>query len=176
MFAKLKVLVLNNSFEPLHFCVARRAIVMVITGRAQQVECDGFMIRSFRASFACPTVIRLNRYIRIPNFGGVSFSKKNVLRRDRKTCQYCGSNHTEMTIDHIIPRSQGGRTEWLNVVAACRKCNLKKGSRSPDDSGMNLIREPFKPKFMAVLSQPTDAPNSFSEAWKKYLSSYAFNS
>ena len=175
MIESLKVLVLNNSFEPLHFCTARRAITMVYAGRAQQVESDGIMFHSFSARLACPTVIRLNRYIKIPYKKTVPFSKKNVLKRDHHTCQYCGQKKGELTIDHIRPRSLGGESSWLNVVAACKACNTKKGNRTPHEAGLALSREPFKPKHMALLFEPQAVPVSFTNSWKKYLSANFFN-
>lgn len=173
MFERLKVLVLNSTFEPLHFCAARRAVVMVLTGRAEQVESDGVMVHSFSRGLACPTVIRLTRHVRVPNWGVVSFSKKNVLRRDRRTCQYCGDNGGEMTVDHIVPRSLGGVSSWTNVVAACKRCNLKKGNRLIDESGMKLVRKPYVPKFISFVSAPGQIPESFVNSWKKYLSAYS---
>lgn len=169
MLEGLKVLVLNNTYEPLHFCVARRAIVMVITGRAEQIESDGIMIHSFSGRFPCPTVIKLKRYIRIPRWIGVSFSKKNVLRRDNKTCLYCGATGVELTIDHIIPRSLGGGLNWLNVVAACRKCNNKKGNRTLEAAGMKLIRAPYIPKSPVYFPHRESVPEGFTAAWRKYL-------
>ncbi|MFQ5431519.1 MAG: HNH endonuclease [Nitrospinota bacterium] len=169
MLNSLKVLVLNNSFAPLHFTAARRAIVMVITGRAEQIECDGIMIHTFTTQFPCPTVIRLNRFIKIPRWGTVPFSKKNVLRRDRKTCQYCGADNVELTIDHIIPRSVGGSSNWLNVVAACKRCNSKKSDRTLEKSGLRLRNKPHVPKFMTLMTQPDTVPESFTNAWEKYL-------
>ncbi len=169
MLNSLKVLVLNNSYAPLHFTAARRAIVMVITGRAEQIESDGIMIRTFTSRFPCPTVIRLNRFIKIPRWGTVPFSKKNVLRRDRKTCQYCGAVNVELTIDHIIPRSMGGSSNWLNVVAACKRCNSRKSDRTVEKSGLRLRNKPYVPKFMALMAQPDTVPESFTNTWQKYL-------
>jgi 5-methylcytosine-specific restriction endonuclease McrA len=142
---------------------------MVITGRAEQVESDGITIHSFSSQFPCPTVIRLNRFVKIPRWGTVPFNKKNVLRRDRKKCQYCGETNVELTIDHIVPRSIGGVTTWLNVVAACKKCNYKKSNRTLERSGLRLLNKPFVPKFMALLTMPDSVPDSFTNTWEKYL-------
>lgn len=169
MLNSLRVLVLNSSYAPLHFTAAKRAIVMVITGRAEQIESDGIMIHTFTTQFPCPTVIRLNRFIKIPRWGTVPFSKKNVLRRDRKSCQYCGAVDKELTIDHIIPRSMGGASNWLNVVAACKKCNTKKSDRTLERSGLRLRNKPYVPKFMALMTQPESMPESFINSWQKYL-------
>jgi len=170
MIEGIKVLVLNSGYEPLHFCAAKRAISMIFTGRAQQVETDGIVIRSFSSQFACPTVIKLKRYIRIPYRRSVPFSKKNVLKRDRHTCQYCGVTEGELTIDHILPRSLGGESSWLNVVVACKSCNAKKGSRTPEEAGLSLKSKPYRPRYMALLFEPQSIPPSFAKAWKKYIS------
>ncbi|GMT42259.1 MAG: hypothetical protein IEMM0002_0670 [bacterium] len=108
MLEKLKVLVLNNTYEPLHFCIAKRAIVMVINGRAEQIESDGIMVHTFSGRFQCPTVIKLKRYIRIPRWIGVTFSKRNVLIRDNKTCQYCGATGVALHHRPYHPALLGG--------------------------------------------------------------------
>ncbi|MBI5637629.1 MAG: HNH endonuclease [Nitrospinae bacterium] len=172
MIERLKVLVLNNTFEPLHFTPARRAVSMLLAERAEQIESDGVVLRSFSGQMACPTVIRLKRHVRIPNWGMVAFSKKNILRRDRRTCQYCGQTEEDMTMDHIVPRSLGGGISWLNVVAACKKCNLKKGNRLIGDTGMRLIRKPYVPKFITFSNHPPTVPESFIKSWQKYLAAY----
>jgi 5-methylcytosine-specific restriction endonuclease McrA len=166
----LKALVLNSAYEPLQFTTARRAFVLVLLGKAEMIEVDGFFIRSADQSFRLPTVIRLNRYVRRPA-AGLTFSKKNVLRRDRHTCQYCGAPGKELTLDHVLPRSMGGLTRWENVVAACRRCNLIKGARTPQQAGMLLARPPHKPSFLIRSCLPENAPPSHRESWLRYLPS-----
>lgn len=165
----LRVLVLNSTYEPLQFCNAHRAIVMVLKGKAEQVECDGKVFRSPTLTFRLPTVIRLMNYINIPYRGIVSFSKKNVFRRDNHTCQYCGKTGGYLTIDHIIPKSRGGDTSWENVVVACQECNIKKGNRTPHEVGIRLLRKPYKPHFLIYNSVYHSAPKSFVESWSKYI-------
>src|SRR3972149_2824104 len=110
-----KVLILNRSFEPLQVCDVRRAIVLLFTGRAERVEDTADLIRSPSLAMLIPSVIRLQRYIRRAGSHALSFNKKNILKRDWYTCQYCGRNGGErMTIDHIVPRSVGGETGWGN--------------------------------------------------------------
>ncbi|MBI3582576.1 MAG: HNH endonuclease [Nitrospinae bacterium] len=166
----LRVLILNSTYEPLQFCNARRAIVMVLKGKAEQMECDGKVFRSPTISFRLPTVIRLVNFINIPYKGIVSFSKKNVFRRDNHTCQYCGKNHGELTIDHILPKSRGGGTSWDNVVVACQECNLRKGNRTPGEVGIRLLKKPYTPHFLIHNSVYNSAPKSFIESWSKYIS------
>lgn len=164
-----KVLVLNNSFEPLHVCNARRAVILLFTGRAERVEDSGRILRSPSVVFIIPAVIRLHRYVKRPATPAISFNKKNILKRDAYTCQYCGRNSGErMTIDHVIPRSLGGRTVWENVVSACRDCNLKKGNKRLHEASMTLLRKPSKPASVFYLGIMTHSPNRVT-AWSKYL-------
>jgi 5-methylcytosine-specific restriction endonuclease McrA len=164
-----RVLVLNQTYEPFQVCNARRAVVLLFAGKAERVEDSGRVFRSPSTVFVVPSVIRLQRYVRKPTQPSLAFSKKNILKRDGYTCQYCGRNGGEhMTIDHVIPRAQGGRTVWENVVSACRACNLRKGSRSPDEAGMRLLRRPGTPRslfYFGILAQ--SAPPY--TVWRKYL-------
>ena len=106
-------------------------------------------MRSPSRSFALPAVIRLAIYIRKPFLDRVAFNKKNILRRDGYTCQYCNRRGERLTVDHVVPRSRGGETTWTNVVAACLRCNLLKGNRTARRGrGMRLMREPVHPKFV----------------------------
>jgi 5-methylcytosine-specific restriction endonuclease McrA len=116
-----------------------------------------------------PSVIRLHHYVRRPTQPALTFSKKNILKRDGYTCQYCGRNGGErMTIDHVIPRARGGRTVWDNVVSACRACNLRKGGRSPDEAGMRLLRRPSTPRSLFYFGILAQSAPPFS-GWRKYL-------
>jgi 5-methylcytosine-specific restriction endonuclease McrA len=167
---EVAVLVLNGSYEPLHFTNARRAITLLLSGKAESVEPSPRVVRSPSSSFPLPSVIRLALYIRKPFIERVAFNKKNILRRDHYTCQYCGRRGDRLTVDHVVPRSKGGTTTWLNVVAACLRCNLHKGDRSLQESSMTLVRTPAHPQFlfsMHLLRHP-HAP-FFLDAWRKYL-------
>jgi len=166
----LVVLVLNGSYEPLHFTNARRAITLLLSGKAESVEPSPRVIRSPSLTLYLPSVIRLAFYIRQPFLERVAFNKKNILRRDGHACQYCGRRGERLTVDHVVPRSRGGETGWTNVVAACLRCNLRKGNRALEEAGMTLVREPSYPRFLFsvhVLRHP-HAP-SFLDAWRKYL-------
>jgi 5-methylcytosine-specific restriction endonuclease McrA len=167
---EVAVLVLNSSFEPLHFTNARRAITLMLAGKAEAVEASPRIIRSPSTVFTLPAVIRLAVYIRKPFLDRVAFNKKNILRRDGYTCQYCNRRGERLTVDHVVPRSRGGATSWTNVVAACLRCNLKKGSRFVDEAGMRLLREPVHPKFVFsthLLRHPH--ATSLLDSWRKYL-------
>ncbi len=167
---EIAVLVLNYTFEPLHFTNARRAITLLLSGKAERVEDSPRVIRSPSMSFFIPSVIRLAVYIRKPFFDRVAFNKKNILRRDGYTCQYCGRRGERLTVDHIVPRSRGGETTWTNVVAACLRCNLRKGNRTLEEARMKLIREPVHPRFLFSMHlRRHPYAHSFLDSWRKYL-------
>ncbi|RMF87056.1 MAG: HNH endonuclease [Nitrospinota bacterium] len=164
------VLVLNYTYEPLHFCNAKRAIILILQEKAEIVEKSGQLLHSPSLVLPLPTVIRLRMYIRRPVGRGITFSKKNVFLRDNFTCQYCGvkgSNGFELTIDHIIPRSKGGKTCWENVVVACKVCNRRKGDRPLEETDLRLLRQPRKPRF--PLLKPAPLSTRFLAEWTKYL-------
>jgi 5-methylcytosine-specific restriction endonuclease McrA len=164
-----KVLILNQTFEPLQICTARRAVVLLFAGKAERIEDNPQLIRSPSVAIHLPSVIRLHHFIKPPAAPMLSFNKKNILKRDAYTCQYCGRNGGErMTIDHIIPRSLGGRTVWENVVSACRACNLKKGNKTLGDTGMRLLRKPTRPRSASYLGILAYASHHY-ERWRKYL-------
>ena len=164
-----KVLVLNQTFEPLQICTARRAVVLLFAGKAERIEDHPQVMRSPTVSICVPSVIRLQHFIRQPAVPMLSFNKKNILKRDAYTCQYCGRNGGErMTIDHIVPRSLGGRTIWENVVSACRACNLRKGNKTLSEMGMHLLRKPTRPRSASYLGILAHASHHY-EQWRKYL-------
>jgi 5-methylcytosine-specific restriction endonuclease McrA len=132
---EIAVLVLNATYEPLHFTNARRAVTLLLAGKAEPVEASPRVVRSPSRVFALPAVIRLAVFIRKPFLDRVAFNKKNILRRDGYTCQYCSRRGERLTVDHIVPRSRGGDTSWTNVVAACLRCNLKKGQSAARRGG-----------------------------------------
>jgi 5-methylcytosine-specific restriction endonuclease McrA len=137
------VLVLNASYEPINICAARRALVLVLKGVASAEEVSLHAIHSARASTRLPSVIRLLEYRRIPHQTR-ALSRKNILMRDRYTCQYCHRvmPSGELTLDHVIPRSRAGESSWENLVACCHPCNNRKGNRTPEEAGMKLSRAP----------------------------------
>ena len=169
MLNTLKSLVLNYSYEPLQFCSAKRAIIMVLNGRAEFLESDGYIVRSPTTTFKLPAVIRVLNIVKRSRRKGIAFSKKNILRRDNFTCQYCGNNERSLTVDHIIPKSRGGKSNWNNVVVACKPCNLKKGNQAPSEKGMQLHKKPSKPEFQWPFFQVPCGPTSHLEIWEKYL-------
>ena len=125
-------------------------------------------VRSVRFHFAVPRIIRLLGYDRMPRHD-VKFNRRNIYARDRSQCQYCGRrfNTSELSLDHIVPRSQGGAASWTNVVASCLKCNVRKGGRTPEQANMHLIREPIKPRRSPVIS--IKLADSRYHSWKQFL-------
>jgi 5-methylcytosine-specific restriction endonuclease McrA len=142
------VLVLNANFEPINVCPTRRAINLVLTGKASLVLNGRGVIRTVRRAYPRPSIIRLERMVKRPR-PQVRLSKREILRRDNFTCQYCGQRAPYLTIDHIIPRRLGGQHSWDNLVAACPACNHRKGGRTADQAQMRLLCTPKKPPSSA---------------------------
>jgi 5-methylcytosine-specific restriction endonuclease McrA len=159
-----KVLVLNASYEPLNICSWRRAVVLILKGKAESIEHNGKMLSD---TFSLPTVIRLRNYVKIP-YKEISLSRRNVLHRDNYTCQYCGERRHDLTIDHILPRSKGGIDTWENVVAACLKCNVKKGDRTPNQANMHLLTTPRRPPSHVTFEISKHSLSGHTY-WNKYL-------
>ena len=168
-----RVLLLNQNYEPLSVCSAKRAIVLVIEGKAEMlVTADGLRLRSVRSSFALPSVVRLWTYKKVP-YKRIMLTRKNVILRDDNRCQYCGTNKGPMTVDHVIPRTLGGAESWTNLVCACARCNNKKGNRTPLEAGMALRRRPFRPKFIPYISYTKFLAAAANPTWRPYLAPYA---
>lgn len=163
------VLVLNASYEPIHVCAARRALVLLFKGLAATEEAAAERVHSPTRSHPLPSVIRLLEYRRIP-LQTRALSSKNILVRDHHTCQYCGNRFgaSELTLDHVMPRSRGGSNSWENLVACCRRCNNRKGDRLPDEAGMKLKRRP-KAFNLHTSRNLMRQLGTHQEDWKKYL-------
>jgi len=159
------VLVLNQNYEPLNICQARRAVVLMLRGKAEVLESDSREIRSPSFSIHLPSVIRLVYLVKRPQ-PQRRLTRREILIRDRHTCQYCGKETRELTLDHVIPRHLGGKHDWDNVVSACKACNHRKAGRSPKDAGMKLIRHPSEPPPVRYyIVYPVQA----HPEWEKYL-------
>ncbi len=163
------VLVLNSSYEPINVCAARRALVLVLKGVAAAEEQGSTHIHSARQAMKVPSVIRLLEYRRIPHQTR-ALSRKNILMRDRYTCQYCLKtlNSGELTLDHVIPRSRKGETTWENLVACCHSCNNRKGNRTPEEAGMRLARAP-RPFSLHTSRHLMRLLGKSDDQWRKYL-------
>jgi len=142
------VLVLNANFEPINVCNTRRAIGLMMTGKASLVLNGRGEVHTISQTFPRPSIIRLEKMIRRPR-PRVKLNKREVLRRDEFTCQYCGSHTLHLTIDHVIPRRLGGQHEWYNLVAACPACNHHKGGRTIEQAQMKLLHLPGEPPSSA---------------------------
>ncbi len=163
------VLVLNASFEPINVCAARRAMVLVLKGVASAEELSHVDVHSSRHTLKMPSVIRLLEYRRIPHQTR-ALSRKNILMRDRYTCQYCHKtlNSNELTLDHVIPRSRAGESSWENLVACCNPCNNRKGSRTPEEAGMKLSKAP-RPFSLHTSRHLMRMLGKSDDNWRKYL-------
>ncbi len=159
-----KVLVLNATMEPLCVVPARRAVVLVLSDKADVLHENGHRFRSERLALAAPSVVRLRRYVHVPYRRRAALSRRGVFIRDGHICQYCGV--PAENVDHVVPRSRGGAHEWENVVAACRRCNSRKKDRTPAEARMTLLRTPFAPRaaFWLIVAVGRVDPN-----WHPYL-------
>lgn len=163
-------LIVNAGYEPVKVVSWRKAIVLWLQDKVEVLEYHSQTVSSPSKSFQLPSVIRLKSYMR-PYFSmTVRLSRQNIFLRDHSTCQYCRVRLSEkrLTIDHVIPLSKGGRHEWNNVVAACSACNNKKGSRTPDQAGMRLLKTPARPKWLPTHELDVK-PDRMPMAWQPYL-------
>lgn len=162
------VLVLNATYEPLSIISVKRAIVLLLKEKAELIEAAQAMLRSENFSLPRPLVIRLVYFVKIPHRISLPVTRRGILARDHYTCQYCGvmPSRKDLTIDHVLPRSRGGKTTWENVVAACDKCNGRKGSRTPIEANMTLLSLPRRPRYIAIAAL---ANVEAREAWGKYM-------
>lgn len=162
-----QVLVLNASYEPLSLVSVRRAVVLLLRQKAELIDGTEKTIRSVRYSMPMPLVIRLNRYVKLPH-RRVPPTRTAIMLRDGHVCQYCGQTPGRklLTVDHVIPRSRGGPEEWPNLVTACKGCNQKKGSNTPDEAMMSLVRNPTEPSYVSLvlMSNPIAAAR-----WEKLM-------
>lgn len=160
-----EVLVLNQDYQPLSICSVQRSVKLVFLDKAELLHDDPEkVLRTVNSEYSYPSVIRLRSYIRIP-YSRISLSRKNIMKRDHQTCQYCGIK-SDLTLDHVMPRSRGGRDSWENLVTACNKCNVKKGNRTPDEAKMPLKITPYRPIHITFFQ---NLINSVHENWKPYL-------
>ncbi|WP_287930571.1 HNH endonuclease [Thermus sp.] len=162
-----RVLVLNAAYEVLGLASIKRSVLLVLSGGAEMLSESGRYLHTPSTRIPVPSVIRLKRLVR-RGPSRIPLNRRNILRRDRYTCQYCGRRGGELTVDHVLPRSRGGRSTWENLVAACRSCNLKKGDRTPEEAGMRLLKLPRAPKAPLFLSDLKEVP----EDWQPYLQAW----
>ena len=164
----LPVLVLNQSYEPLSICRVRRAVVLLYQSKAEMLENGSGFIHSTNCEFPLPSVIRLAFMAKRPHRSGRKLTRLEVFKRDHYSCQYCGKETRQLTLDHIIPRYRGGQHTWENVVSACVSCNRRKAGRTPQEARMRLIHQPSRPRDNGLFYIPAYYPHIRSE-WQKYL-------
>lgn len=163
---ELPVLVLNQNYEPLNICRARRAIVLVYRGKAEMLEDGAGFIHSTSQALPIPSVIRLPYLIKRPR-PKRRLTRQEVFNRDHHVCQYCGKESLRLTLDHVTPRHRGGEHTWENVVSACVACNRHKAGRNPEQAGMKLARRPQPPRDRLPFYIPHRLKSQHT--WQKYL-------
>ena len=184
-------LVLNRSWAAIATTTVRHALSLVYTGAAKAIQPDTYQSHGFESwadlavsaeeyciqtvsiEIRVPEVIVLTRYSGIP-FQEATFSRKNLYKRDASTCQYCGAQPglSELSIDHIVPRSRGGKSTWSNCVLACVRCNGRKGNRLPQEAGMQLSRNPATPRWSPIMEVPI---TRVRQSWRKFVSECYWN-
>lgn len=160
----MRTLVLNAGYEPLAVVSFRRALVLVLAGKATVIADGGNPVVGGTLTLPRPSVILLRRYVRAPHGRAVPVSRRGVLRRDVHRCAYCGGHAT--TVDHVMPRSRGGRDAWENLVACCVRCNNAKGDRTPEEKGWSLRCTPYAPRGAAWVVRGADQRDP---SWEAYL-------
>jgi 5-methylcytosine-specific restriction endonuclease McrA len=156
-----RVLVLNSDYTPLNVTTIRRGFILVIKGKAEVLREDTQKIVTTVGEFIRPLVIRLLNYVRFSS-SPLKLNRKRLYRRDDGQCVYCG-NKKGLTIDHVLPKSRGGKNTWTNLVTCCSPCNIKKGNRTPEEAGMKLRKKPYEPSiFSFVLSSDVE------ELWEDF--------
>lgn len=163
------VLVLNANYEPLNICSTKRAVGMMMAGKAEMLVNGRGVIKTASSAFPRPSIVRLSYMVHRPR-PRVKLTKKEIFRRDRYMCQYCGERPAVLTIDHVLPRHRGGAHSWENLVTACPACNRRKGGRTPEEAIMPLRTEPREPSpsaeylFGRLLDHRTE--------WAQYVSGW----
>ncbi len=160
------VLVLNQNYDPINVCNARRAFTLLYGGKAEVLEHGLGVLRSPSFAFPLPSVIRLVYMVKRPR-PQMRLTRREVFMRDRHTCQYCGRQARELTLDHVFPRHRGGRHTWENLVAACKGCNHRKAGRTPSEARMLLSRAPYRPRVSSyyLFYQYLDVQHE----WRKFI-------
>ncbi len=167
-----EVLLLNSNYEPLNVCTMRRAMSLVLLGKAEVVQQAEQAIRTGGGNLDAPSVLKMRYPVRRP-MPQLRLSRHSILARDNYTCQYCGTRGRDLTIDHVIPKWVGGPQAWDNLVACCRKCNLKKGDKTPQQAHMKLARRPRRPHFVPYLSLPVYLKAKGKGEWGDFLPIFA---
>lgn len=164
-----KVLVLNANYEPINVCNLQRALGLMMLSKADLILNGRGVLHTPATAFPIPSVIRLSRMVHAPR-PKVRLTRREILRRDHDTCQYCGHPSNSLTIDHVIPRRLNGKKEWNNVVAACPSCNHRKGGLSLQEAGMTLLHPPMEPPQSAAYIFARYLPEN--DEWEPFLNGW----
>ena len=161
---------LNSTYEPLQIISWQRAVTMSFLGKVEVVRTYERMIRSVALALELPAVVRLRDFVRLRRVR-LGFSRRSVFTRDNYRCQYCARrcSPSEITCDHVVPRSQGGGTDWDNVVACCVPCNRTKGGRTPEQARMKLLRHPRRPEDLPLVFRIENGNRYTPEPWREFL-------
>jgi 5-methylcytosine-specific restriction endonuclease McrA len=166
-----QTLLLNATYEPLKVVHWQKAITLWCQGKVEIIAVHDREIRAVSFSLKLPSVIRLLRYVRIKKrFDYVPFSRANIYARDAYSCQYCAETFPtpELTFDHVVPVSRGGRKDWENIVTCCVSCNRRKGGRTPEEARMRLVRHPRRPASAPAIRFTIGLRNA-PDSWRDYL-------
>lgn len=170
------VIVLNANYEFLNFTNWKRALVLVESGKAEILKASKKVVKNIsgKFTFAIPYVIRLVKLIRMVYKRRVPWSKRNVFVRDNNTCQYCGKEDLKRPeLEHVVPKSKGGKNNFENCVTACKECNRAKGDRTPAEAGMYLKKQPVQPTIneflMNKLKNKTGGKDILDELFNEYV-------
>jgi 5-methylcytosine-specific restriction endonuclease McrA len=173
----MDTLVLSQSYQPVGRIPWQRAMTLFFLGKVEVIEeYENREVRSVTISLQMPSIVRFLHKVRRKK-KAVKFSRENVYTRDKGRCQYCGCKtpRVESTYDHVIPRSQGGKTTWTNIVIACRTCNQKKGGRTPEQARMRLRTRPVRPKTLPNTWKITFTwQEGMPTSWKDFLATVAY--
>jgi len=168
-----EVLVLNSDYEPLNVCNLRRAFVLLYLGKADVLhQFEGENVPRLKTDdgldVPAPSVVRLRYHVKRP-LPELKLSRRSIFARDNYTCQYCGLQSRDLTIDHIMPKRHGGGLQWENLVACCRRCNTRKGDKLLPFSGMKLARQPRRPRYVPYISLTKYMNGTKNNIWRDYL-------
>ncbi|MEP0765579.1 MAG: HNH endonuclease [Fimbriimonadia bacterium] len=166
-----EVLLLNNDYEPLNVCTTIRALTLVMLGKAEVAHHADRQLHTVAGPVTVPSVLRMRYHVRRP-LPQLKLCRQTVLARDNHTCQYCGRPSRDLTIDHVIPRRMGGTHTWENLVACCRRCNLKKGDKLLPLTNMKLVRQPRRPRYTPYISLANYLRAQQNELWRNYLPAF----
>lgn len=159
-----KVLVLNQSYQPINLISVKKAVILAWRDKVETVEISDLPLRSSTAAYPMPLVVRLKGRVKYDPFRRVELNRRNIFKRDGHTCVYCGSRD-DLTLDHVLPKSRGGRSIWENLVTACHICNNKKDCKTPEEAGLTLLKKPKKPSHILLMTKEL----KLDEKWKPYL-------